>query len=116
MANHPSAEKRHRQSAKRAERNRVVRSRVRTTVKRARTAIESGDVAVAAEEVARAARDLDKAATAAVAGMRIPPVLRRSPSESPSRTSTRSCRSLIGTDPSARGVESGVEGLMGDRA
>ena len=40
MANHPSAEKRHRQSAKRAERNRVVRSRVRTTVMRARTAIE----------------------------------------------------------------------------
>lgn len=65
MANHPSAEKRHRQSVKRAERNRVVRSRVRTGVKRARTAIETGDPAAAAV-IASASRDLDKAATKGV--------------------------------------------------
>ncbi|MFM7144213.1 MAG: 30S ribosomal protein S20 [Alphaproteobacteria bacterium] len=65
MANHPSAVKRHRQSEKRAERNRVVRSRVRTGVKRARTAIEAGDPGAAAA-VASATRDLDKAATKGV--------------------------------------------------
>ncbi len=65
MANHPSAEKRHRQSVKRAERNRVVRSRVRTVVKRARTAIESGDASAPAA-VATATRDLDKAASKGV--------------------------------------------------
>jgi len=65
MANHPSAVKRHRQSVKRAERNRVVRSRVRTAVKRARVAIDSGE-AGAAGAVATASRDLDKAATKGV--------------------------------------------------
>lgn len=63
MANHPSAEKRHRQSVKRAERNRVQRSRIRTSVKQAREAIGGGDSAVAVAAAARAARDLDKAAS-----------------------------------------------------
>ncbi len=42
MANHPSAEKRHRQNLKRAKRNRSLRSRLRNAMKAARTAISSG--------------------------------------------------------------------------
>ncbi|HZR81947.1 MAG TPA: 30S ribosomal protein S20 [Candidatus Binatia bacterium] len=61
MANHPSAEKRHRQSVKRAARNQRVRTRVRSEVKRARTAIEGGDATGASQAVADAARGLDKA-------------------------------------------------------
>ena len=44
MANHPSAEKRNRQRAKRTDRNRGVTSAVRTLVKRVRTAL-AGTVA-----------------------------------------------------------------------
>ena len=65
MANHPSAEKRHRQSVKRAARNQVLRSRVRTSVKAARVAISAGD-ATAAETVATATRSLDKAVSKGV--------------------------------------------------
>ena len=61
MANHPSAEKRHRQSVKRAERNQKVRSRVRTVVKAARSAIEGGDKPSALTAVGTASRGLDKA-------------------------------------------------------
>ena len=42
MANHRSAEKRHRQSLKRQVRNKHVRSTVRGAVKRARAAAEAG--------------------------------------------------------------------------
>jgi small subunit ribosomal protein S20 len=53
MANHPSAEKRNRQRAKRTLRNKGVKSAVRTTLKKARTAIEQGDKT--AKDVVRAA-------------------------------------------------------------
>ena len=42
MANHPSAEKRHRQSVKRAARNQAVRSQVRTEVKKLSEQAKSG--------------------------------------------------------------------------
>jgi len=35
-----------------------------------------------------------------------------SPSSPPSRTSTRSCRSFIGTDPSSAGRVSGIDGVV----
>jgi small subunit ribosomal protein S20 len=66
MANHPSAEKRHRQSVKRAARNQAVRSRLRTAVKGARTAIASGDAGAAPAAVAAASRTLDKAVSKGV--------------------------------------------------
>jgi small subunit ribosomal protein S20 len=61
MANHPSAEKRHRQSLRRAARNQAVRSHVRTAVKKARQAVDSGDKQAVAEAVKSASRTLDKA-------------------------------------------------------
>jgi small subunit ribosomal protein S20 len=48
MANHKSAEKRHRQSLKRRQRNRVAKGAVRTAVKKARAAIEAKDETAAA--------------------------------------------------------------------
>ena len=66
MANHPSAEKRHRQSVKRAARNQGVRTQVRTAVKKARGAISDGSKDTAAEAVAAAARSLDKAVSKGV--------------------------------------------------
>jgi len=59
---HPSAQKRHRQSLKRQDRNRAVKSRVRHAVKTASEAIASGD-AGAAESLRQAARALQKAAS-----------------------------------------------------
>lgn len=56
MANHKSAEKRHRQSLKRRERNREIKAAVRTAMKRARAASESKDPQ--AKELARAAESL----------------------------------------------------------
>jgi small subunit ribosomal protein S20 len=61
MANHPSAEKRHRQSLRRAARNQAVRSHVRTAVKKARQAVDAGDKQAVAEAVKSASRTLDKA-------------------------------------------------------
>ena len=61
MANHPSAEKRHRQSLRRAARNQAVRSHVRTAVKKARQAVDGGDKQAVAEAVKSASRTLDKA-------------------------------------------------------
>ncbi|MBM4268766.1 MAG: 30S ribosomal protein S20 [Deltaproteobacteria bacterium] len=66
MANHPSAEKRHRQSVKRAARNQGVRTRVRSSVKKARTLIESGDKAAAGDAVRLAQKTLDKAVSKGV--------------------------------------------------
>lgn len=43
MANHKSAQKRIRQTAKRTARNKTIMTKVRTFVKRVETAIESGD-------------------------------------------------------------------------
>jgi small subunit ribosomal protein S20 len=58
---HPSAQKRHRQSLKRQERNRAVKSRVRNAVKVASDAISTGDSS-AAEKLRQAASALQKAA------------------------------------------------------
>jgi small subunit ribosomal protein S20 len=43
MANHVSAAKRHRQSLKRAARNRHIRATVRNAIRKVRAAAESGD-------------------------------------------------------------------------
>ncbi|RIK38108.1 MAG: 30S ribosomal protein S20 [Chloroflexi bacterium] len=65
MANNKSAEKRNRQNAKRAARNRVVRGSARTAVKKARLAIASG--ADNAQELVQAAESaLDRAASKGV--------------------------------------------------
>ncbi len=65
MANIKSAEKKNRQSIKRAERNRVVRGSTRTAVKKARLAIDSGDPN-ALQAVMAAERALDRAASKGV--------------------------------------------------
>jgi small subunit ribosomal protein S20 len=59
---HPSAQKRHRQSLKRQERNRAIKSRVRNAVKLATDAIASND-ATANDKLRQAARALQKAAS-----------------------------------------------------
>lgn len=66
MANHPSAEKRHRQSVKRAARNQAVRSHVRTEVKKLRTLVGSGDATNARASLPKVASTLDKAASKGV--------------------------------------------------
>jgi small subunit ribosomal protein S20 len=55
MANHPSAEKRIRQTARRTEVNRARVSRIRTFVKKVETAIAAGDKNAAKEAFAEAA-------------------------------------------------------------
>ncbi len=60
---HPSAQKRHRQSLKRHERNRAIKTRVHTAVKRAATAIGAGDAQAAEQELRQATRVLYKAAS-----------------------------------------------------
>ena len=66
MANHKSAEKRHRQSEKRRLRNQGVRTRMRTTVKKFLSALDSGDPEAATESFRAAERELRKAATKGV--------------------------------------------------
>lgn len=66
MANHKSALKRIRQTAKRTVRNRHVRSTMRTHIKRVRTAVEAGDPTVAQAELALAITKIDKAASKGV--------------------------------------------------
>lgn len=61
MANHPSAEKRHRQSVKRAARNQAVRSHVRTEVKKLRTLVGAADAEKARATMPGVASTLDKA-------------------------------------------------------
>jgi small subunit ribosomal protein S20 len=61
MANHPSAEKRHRQSVKRAARNQAVRSHVRTEVKKLRGLVTAANAAQAKAELPGVASTLDKA-------------------------------------------------------
>ncbi|HZO82935.1 MAG TPA: 30S ribosomal protein S20 [Candidatus Binataceae bacterium] len=60
---HPSAEKRHRQSLKRYERNRAIKSRVHTAVKQAAKAIEAADAQAAELELRKATSALYKAAS-----------------------------------------------------
>ncbi len=65
MANHKSAIKRIRQTAKRQEYNRAYRSRARTFVKRAKVAI-SASAKTAAEDTRLAIQELDKIASKGV--------------------------------------------------
>ena len=61
MANHPSAEKRHRQSLRRRDRNRNAKAAVRLAFKKARAALEKKDQS-AKELVLSAERAVSKAA------------------------------------------------------
>ncbi len=60
MANHPSAEKRIRQTARRTEVNGARMSRIRTFVKKVETAIAAGDKNAAKEAFAAAAPELQR--------------------------------------------------------
>src|SRR5713101_5955602 len=60
---HPSAEKRHRQSLKRQQRNRSIKPRVRTASKNALEAIEGSDKQAAATALQNAMKVLYKAAS-----------------------------------------------------
>lgn len=62
MANHKSALKRIRSSARRRMRNRIYTARTRTEVKKARVAIAGEDVQAAIEQTRQAVSLLDKAA------------------------------------------------------
>jgi small subunit ribosomal protein S20 len=66
MANHKSAEKRIRQTAKRTAMNRARKSRVRTYVKKLETAIASGDKAAAQFAFRVAQPELHRAITKGV--------------------------------------------------
>lgn len=63
MANHKSALKRHRQSLKARERNRMMKTRVKNAMKAVRTAIESQDQDAVAAALKNATSVLDKAAS-----------------------------------------------------
>jgi small subunit ribosomal protein S20 len=63
---HKSAIKRHRQSVKLAERNRVIRTRVRHSMRTLREAIGNKDTANAESELRSTIRTLDKAVTQGV--------------------------------------------------
>ena len=62
VANHKSAEKRVRQTAKRRSRNKHVLSTMRTYIKRVRAAIEEGDAKTAGETLKDATKALARAA------------------------------------------------------
>ncbi len=66
MTKHPSAQKRHRQSVKRAARNIAVRTRVRSAVKKLRSLVEGGDKEAARAEIRAVQRTLDKAVSKGV--------------------------------------------------
>jgi len=61
MANHPSAQKRHRQSLKRRLRNRNAKAAIRTAIKKTSAYIEKGELDAAKKEASIATRLLDKA-------------------------------------------------------
>lgn len=61
MANHDSARKRIKQTAKRTERLRKVRTTTRTFMKRLRAAIETGDKKAAATTLKTAVKQIDRA-------------------------------------------------------
>lgn len=66
MANHKSAEKRHRQSKIRNARNTHIRSTMRSYVKKLRLAIADGDVETAKTLLEKTVPYIDKAATKGV--------------------------------------------------
>ena len=63
MANHKSAVKRIRQSAKRRLRNKSIRTAMRTVVKNCRVSLEGDDLDAAAEKLRSAERSLRRAAS-----------------------------------------------------
>jgi len=63
LANHKSALKRHRQSLKARERNRMMKTRVKNAVKAVRMAIEANDSEATATALKNATSLLDKAAS-----------------------------------------------------
>jgi small subunit ribosomal protein S20 len=63
IPNHPSAQKRHRQSLKRQARNRAIKTRVRGSAKLALDAIEGNDKEAAAKSLRETMRVLHKAAS-----------------------------------------------------
>jgi small subunit ribosomal protein S20 len=60
MANHPSAEKRNRQTQRRTEVNRARMSRIRSFVKKVETAIASGDKTAAKQAYVDAAPEMQR--------------------------------------------------------
>jgi small subunit ribosomal protein S20 len=66
MANTASAEKRHRQSQLRRERNRARRSALRTAVKKLRTAVQAGDADAAQKLLPETLSLLDRTASRGV--------------------------------------------------
>lgn len=89
MANHPSAEKRHRQNLKRNERNRAGRSEVRSAVKKVRELSANSETPqdLLEKELKLAVKTLDKAATH---GLLHKNTARRSISRLQKRANTRS--------------------------
>ena len=63
---HPSAQKRHRQSLKKKERNRAVRTEMRHEIRKVREIVAKGDGAVAAAELKAAVKIIAQAATKGV--------------------------------------------------
>lgn len=63
IPDHPSAQKRHRQSLKRAQRNRTIKTHARTAAKTAVETIASSDEAKARAALRAAIKTLDKAAS-----------------------------------------------------
>jgi len=63
IPNHPSAQKRHRQSLKRQARNRAIKTRVRTAAKQALEAIQGNDKQAGEIAVRNAMKVLSKAAS-----------------------------------------------------
>jgi len=66
MANHPSAEKRNRQTQRRTEVNGARKSRIRSFVKKVETAIASGDKNAAKQAFADAAPEMQRGASKGV--------------------------------------------------
>lgn len=66
MADHPSVEKRHRQSLKRRTRNIETKSRLRTLMKKARQAIEAKNSEAAASQIQTVNKALGKAVSKGV--------------------------------------------------
>ncbi len=66
MANHKSAIKRHKQSVKRAARNRAAKTRIRNVIKDVRAAIKANDTEKANQLLVEATSTVDRAATKGV--------------------------------------------------
>ncbi|ABB38828.1 30S ribosomal protein S20 [Oleidesulfovibrio alaskensis G20] len=66
MANHKSAIKRHKQSVKRAARNRAVKTRIKNAIKAVRTAVTEKDKEQAQAKLTDAMSVLDKASSKGV--------------------------------------------------